>query len=168
MSKNPQYNQDQVNVNMEQIFDMTPTVNDKMKNIIRPEESRVTESISKQSDTIVKPKRVYKKKAPTRGGARKGAGRPKGSTTKITIEELLHSMENATGMNYGQRFATNYQLAVEREDWGLVKEYDKTILPKLVADKLETDITSNGETLGVAFNFPTTELAEWIDGPTKH
>jgi hypothetical protein len=116
----------------------------------------------KQSEfSEIKTKRVYKKKAPSRGGARKGSGRPKGSTTKISIIELLASMENATGMNYGERFATNYQLAVEREDWGLVKEYDKTILPKLVADKLETDITSNGESLGVQLVFNAVELPEW-------
>ena len=151
--------QELVNENMENLFQLPSgsTVAERMKNIIKPE---VTEKQSKQSETD-KPKRTYKKKAPTRGGVRKGAGRPKGSTTKITIEELLNSMEDATGMNYGQRFATNYQLAVEREDWGLVKEYDKTILPKLVADKLETDITSNGESLGVQLVFTSVELPEW-------
>ena len=154
--------QELVNKNMEQLFELpeTQTIAEKTRNIIRPEKTtEATESNSKESEN--KPKRVYKKKAPTRGGARKGAGRPKGSTTKISLEELMTSMENVTGMSYSERFATNYMLAVEREDWGLVKEYDKTILPKLVADKQEVDMTSNGETLGVQLVFNSVELPEW-------
>ena len=160
------YNQDEVNKNMEELFDLPRSVDDTRKNIIRPENTiEATDSNSKISE---KPKRTYKKKAPSRGGKRAGAGRPKGSTTKISLEELMTSMENVTGMSYAERFATNYMLAVEREDWGLVKEYDKTILPKLVADKQEVDVTSNGQTVGVGFNFPSTELPEWNDEQTKH
>ena len=138
------YDQELVNENMENLLELEPGSTEKQSNI---------------SET--KPKRKYSKKAPTRGGARQNAGRPKGSTNKITIIELMSSMENALGMNYGERFAINYQLAIERGDWGLVKEYDKAILPKLVADKLETDITSNGQTMGVQLVFTPVELSDW-------
>jgi hypothetical protein len=144
MTNKVQYDQNQVNNSLENTFNI---------------EAGTTEKQSIQSET--KPKRKYSKKAPSRGGARIGAGRPKGSTNKITIIELMNSMENVMGMDYGARFAINYQSAIDRGDWGLVKEYDKAILPKLVADKLETDITSNGQTMGVQLVFTPVELPEW-------
>lgn len=60
-NKVPNYNQDEVNQNMEKMFDMTPTIGDKMKNIIRSDKVTVVEAVTeKQSE---KPKRTYTKKA---------------------------------------------------------------------------------------------------------
>lgn len=156
--------QELVNKNMEELFDLPPTtIQEKMKNIIRPEKVEATE---KQSE---KPKRTYSKKAPTRGGARKGSGRPKGSTNKITLDSLVHSIDNAIGMSFEERLALNYKDAIDREDWQSVKDYDKAFLSKIVADKQELDVTSNGQTLGATFTFPTQELPEWQDDKqTKH
>jgi len=166
MSKKiPNYNQDEVNENMEQMFDMTPTIADKMKNIIRSDKVTVEAVTEKESK---KSKRTYTKKASTRGGVRAGSGRPKGSTNKITLDSLVQSLDRAVGMSFEERLATNYKDAIDREDWLAVKDYDKAFLSKIVADKSEVDVTSNGQTLGVAFNFPTTELQEWTDGPTTH
>ena len=162
-----QYNQEEVNKNMEQLFDLpkTQTIAEKTKNLIKPAKETV-EATEKES---IKPKRAYTKKAPSRGGARKGSGRPKGSTNKITLDSLVHSIDNAIGMSFEERLALNYKDAIDREDWLSVKDYDKAFLSKIVADKQEVDMTSNGQTMGVAFNFPTTELAEWNnDKPTKH
>ena len=88
-----QYNQEEVNKNMEQLFDLpkTQTIAEKTKNLIRPAKETV-EATEKES---IKPKRAYTKKAPSRGGARKGSGRPKGSTNKITLDSLVHSIDNA-------------------------------------------------------------------------
>ena len=110
-----------------------------------------------------KPKRVYSKKAPGRGGARAGSGRPKGSTNKITLDMLMSSLDQETGMSFEQRIAKNYANAIARGDWQSVKDYDKAFLSKIVADKQEVDVTSNGQTLGANFVFPQQELDDWKD-----
>jgi hypothetical protein len=134
------YNQQLVNDSLTNTLDMAPMV---------------TEKESK------KPKRAYTKKAPTRGGARAGSGRPKGSTNKITLETLVQSLDKEIGMSFEERIARNYHDAIMRQDWHAVKDYDKAFLSKIVADKVETDITSNGHTLATAFSFPGQELDDW-------
>lgn len=83
----------------------------------------------------------YSVKSPGRGGARPGAGRKPGSTTKVRLEDLLRDVEQATTMPFTQRVALNYALAISREDWGRVENYDKAFLNKMVADKLEVEQT---------------------------
>ena len=136
------YNQQLVNESLTNTLDMAPMV---------------TEKESK------KPKRTYTKKAPSRGGVRVGSGRPKGSTNKITLDLLVQSLDKEIGMSYEERIAKNYHDAIMRQDWNSVKDYDKAFLSKIVADKVETDITSKGESIGAAFTFPTKELPDWKD-----
>jgi hypothetical protein len=138
-NKTIKYDQEVVNDSLANTFDMDP----------------MTEKESK------KPKRTYTKKAPTRGGARAGSGRPKGSTNKITLETLVQSLDYEIGMTFEQRIAKNYHDAILRQDWQSVKDYDKAFLSKIVADKLETDITSKGESLGVQLVFTPKELPDW-------
>lgn len=88
-------------------------------------------------------KRVYTKKAPSRGGARAGSGRPKGSTTKVRLEDLMTNIEAATGKSYGEILALNYASAIQRADWNGVRDYDKAFMNKMLADKTEvTNIDS--------------------------
>lgn len=129
--------QKKINENLEEVFEMKP----------------VTEKVSK------KPR--YKTKSSTRGGKRPNSGRPKGSTNKITLDLLIKSIDAELGGAYEERLAKNYSEAIAREDWATVKEYDKIFLAKIVADKTETDITSNGETLGLSINFNPTEIDDW-------
>ena len=167
------YNQDEVNDNLEKLFDVPKTartVGETRNNIVRTDSSTkvlvhdddnpellptATEKESKKS------KRVYNKKSPSRGGARPGSGRPKGSTNKITLDSLVHSIDNTIGMSFEQRLALNYKDAIDRQDWLTVKDYDKAFLSKIVADKQEVDVTSNGETMGVQLIFTPVELPEW-------
>ena len=79
----------------------------------------------------------YTNKASTRGGARKGGGRPKGSTTKIKIEDLMAQIELQSGESYDQLLARNYVSAISRSDWGGVRDYDKAFMNKMIADKSE-------------------------------
>jgi hypothetical protein len=78
-----------------------------------------------------------RKKAPSRGGARAGAGRPKGSTTKIKIEDLMDNIHNIAGRPYGEILARNYVEAIDRADWQGVRDYDKAFMNKMIADKQE-------------------------------
>ena len=86
----------------------------------------------------------YKSKAPTRGGARPGAGRPRGSTNKITMEGILTSLDQYLGVSYAEQIAINYASALNRSDWAGVRDYDRVLLGKVVADKTEVT-TVEGE-----------------------
>lgn len=74
------------------------------------------------------------------GGARPGAGRPKGSTNKIKIEDIMQCLELEAGMTYPEQLAYNYVEAINRKDWNSVRDYDKAFMNKLVADKQEIEV----------------------------
>ena len=92
---------------------------------------------------IIKPR----KKSPTRGGARPRAGRPVGSTNKITVERLLATIEQHIGMPFEQSIATSYRGAIDRGDWSLVHQYEKLILAKTIADRHTVEIFNNEDEL---------------------
>lgn len=81
----------------------------------------------------------YSTKSPSRGGARPGAGRKKGSSPRYTLEELLTNLEKHTGRPYAEQVAINYAGAITRNDWSGVRDYDRILLGKTVADKLEVE-----------------------------
>ena len=81
------------------------------------------------------------------GGARQGAGRPKGSTNKIKMEDLLANIEQHTGQDYAQQLASNYAAAIVREDWRMVNDYDKAFLNKVVADKTEVEVIDSEDAI---------------------
>ena len=87
----------------------------------------------------------YSVKSPGRGGVRPGAGRPKGSSNKISIEDLIDSIETRSGMSYTDQIASNYVSAIQREDWSRVENYDRALLNKIVADKSEVLVESNDD-----------------------
>ena len=88
-----------------------------------------------------------RKRAPGRGGARPGSGRPRGSTTKIRIEDLMAQIELQSGESYDQLLARNYVGAISRSDWGGVRDYDKAFMNKMIADKTEVTQIESSEQL---------------------
>ena len=88
-----------------------------------------------------------KQKISSRGGARKGAGRPKGSTNKVKMEELLANIEMKTGVPYAEQLANNYADAIQREDWRMVNDYDRAFLNKVMADKQEVEVINAEDTI---------------------
>ena len=88
-------------------------------------------------DTEKKPR--YRTPTPSRGGARAGAGRPKGSTNKITMEGLLADLDQQLGRSYAEQIAINYSAAIGRGDWAGVRDYDRVLLGKVVADKTQVE-----------------------------
>ena len=88
-----------------------------------------------------------RRKAPSRGGARVGSGRPKGSTTKIKIEDLMAQIELQSGQSYDQLLAKNYVGAIQRSDWGGVRDYDKAFMNKMIADKQEVTTVESTEVI---------------------
>lgn len=169
------YNQDEVNSNLEKLFDVPKTartVNETRGNIIPATKPIVQDddnpgSTEKQS---LKPKRVYTKKAPTRGGKREGSGRPKGSTNKITPTDMLDDFQKKAGMSFHEFINEQIINAYQAGDNELVSKYLLGFAKYLVQDvqEIKQDITSNGQTVGASFTFPNLELPEWKDDTTKH
>lgn len=98
-----------------------------------------------------------------RGGARPGSGRKKGAIQKLSGSEILKQIQRTTGKRFEQLLAEHYLDSCIRGDWQAVRDYEKTILSKVVADKV--DVTSNGETMNAQFVFPQRELTDWSNIP---
>ena len=154
---------------MEELFNLPPTtIAEKTKNIIRPAKQPVIEATEKES---IKPKRTYTKKASSRGGARKGSGRPKGSTNKITPTEMLEDFQQKAGVSFHEFINQQIVDAHNSGNSELVSKYLLGFAKYLVQDiqEIKQDVTSNGQTLGATFTFPTQELPDWQnDKQTKH
>jgi hypothetical protein len=94
------------------------------------------------------------------GGVREGAGRPKGSTNKLSATSILEALEDTLGIPYEVQLANNYLQALH-EDKHLVAKYDQLFLNKVIADKV--DITSNGQAIQPTLNFAPKEIPDYID-----
>ena len=100
---------------------------------------------------------------PRVGGAREGAGRPKGTLNKLSGQRILEAIEQQNnGIPYEVTLANDFLAARYDDDKHLVAKYHQLILSKVVADKV--DITSNGETLQVpTLNFAPKEIPDYIE-----
>lgn len=87
--------------------------------------------------------RNNKQKISSRGGARKGAGRPKGSGNKISITSLLKAIENETGDTLENLLAQGYSEAIASQNNAMRQHYEKLFMNKVVADQVDINI---GET----------------------
>ena len=89
------------------------------------------------------PQGRYKIKAPSRGGARPGAGRPKGSTALITARTLVEAIEQQSGKPFEVMLAEGYQDAVMNNDSKTRLEYERMILGKVVSDRTAVEVTES-------------------------
>ena len=99
-----------------------------------------------------------------RGGARPGAGRKKGSHVKLSAVDILNEIAKQD-VPFAVGLAQDYMKARQSGDLNVIQRYQQMLLNKVVADKQELDLTSNGETLGVAFTFGSQELSDWNELP---
>jgi len=76
----------------------------------------------------------------SRGGARPGAGRPKGGTNKLKMEDLLADLDRELGIPYSAQIARNYVESIDRKDWTGVRDYDKVFLGKIIADRQHVEV----------------------------
>ena len=102
----------------------------------------LTEKVSEQSHQPVKGKN---------GGARPGAGRPKGSGNKLTIDKLLQAVDTKLGQPLEDQIAENYVRSLA--DPKLAHSYEQMFLNKVMADRqqIEIDETSTVESRQAAF-----------------
>lgn len=81
----------------------------------------------------------------------KGAGRPKGSGNKVTVESLLKAAEDHTGVTFAEAIVMDWAAAPPGSD--LRYKYNQLILNKVVADRhqVEVDDSTTVESRQVAF-----------------
>lgn len=105
----------------------------------------------------------YRVKSPTRGGARPGAGRPKGSTALLTARTLVEAIEQESGRPFEQMLAQGYVEAVDRQDVRTRLEYERMILGKVVSDRTAVEVTDTTDTVAAktaAFRAALEELTK--------
>jgi hypothetical protein len=88
--------------------------------------------------------RTGKPKISSRGGARPNAGRPKGTTDKVTIAGLLASIENAAGAPYVDILAQDFTQA-RANDQHLAQKYHNLILNKVSASLAQVEVSSTAD-----------------------
>jgi len=126
------YNQIEVNENLTNTFDMGP----------------------------METNQIVQKKKSGRGGARPNSGRKVGSTIRLSGADILTEIAKRD-VPFAVGLAEDYARARLSGDMHVIQRYQQMFLNKVVADKQELDVTSNGHTIGANFTFPTTELDEW-------
>lgn len=88
-----------------------------------------------------------KPKISSRGGARPNAGRPAGSSNKISAQAIIDRLEHHLGIPYEDQLALNYLDALSQNDRTLRASYDRLFLGKIVADKVDLDVTDSRDAL---------------------
>lgn len=104
-------------------------------------------------------------KSSKRGGKRPGSGRKKGMLQKLSGSELLKQIQRTTGKRFEQLLAEHYYESVLRHDYQAMRDYEKAILSKVIADKHEIDHTTLGESLNPTYTFKEKELPDWNNIP---
>jgi hypothetical protein len=82
------------------------------------------------------------KKPNGHGGARPNAGRPRGTTDKVTIAGLLGAIETANGRSYVELLAEDFTSA-RNSDRGLAQKYHNLILNKVAATLTAVEVTDS-------------------------
>tara|TARA_R110000868_G_scaffold21535_9_gene89176 strand:- start:7708 stop:8061 length:354 start_codon:yes stop_codon:yes gene_type:complete len=93
-------------------------------------------------------------KISSRGGARPGAGRPKGSSDKVTARHLLEQAETVIGKDFVTSLLEGYRETIINSDTRNRVVYEKMILDKVSSTLLETEVTESDdvvETKKIAF-----------------
>lgn len=137
-------------------------------------QEKVDESLTNTFDMAPMKNNQEKPKGVGRGGKRAGSGRKKGSTNKITAEEFFTTYKKVTKGEYLEDLVKRLQqtynqveTAVTRKEFddaiNNAHKYDSFIAKYLFTDIKEVDVTSNGQTIGANFTFPTKELDDWKD-----
>ena len=164
MVKKVQYDQNQVNKSLEKTFDMGSTTD--WQDL--PAGGPVDHSLVPANEPIqMINNQILQIKKKGRGGARANSGRKVGSTVKLSAADLLTEISRID-KPFAEGLAEDYKRAREEGDLHIVQRYQQMFLSKVIADKQELDVTSNGQTMGASFTFPTLELPDWSNEPIKH
>lgn len=100
--------------------------------------------LNKSMEKIIK---TAKKPRGKNGGARPGAGRPKGQTNKLTAKEILDSAENMLGKPFIVSLLEGYIETINTGDMRNRVTYEKIILDKTATTIIEAEVTNSQDDL---------------------
>jgi hypothetical protein len=83
----------------------------------------------------------------SRGGARAGAGRPAGSTDKVTAKALIEQAQATLGKPFIVSLMEGYQDSIVDNDRKSRMIYEKMILDKVATTLIEAEITDSEATI---------------------
>jgi hypothetical protein len=82
------------------------------------------------------------------GGARKGAGRPKGSRDKVSIGSLLETIyQQSNGQDYEDILIRDFLEARDSHDKQLVLKYHNLILNKIMNTLAKVEVTDSTDAI---------------------
>jgi hypothetical protein len=85
-----------------------------------------------------------------KGGARPGAGRPKGSTEQVTIGGLLSTLrEQSNGRNYEDLLVEDFLKARSNNDSQLTVKYHNLILNKVMNTLAKIEVTDSADAVAM-------------------
>lgn len=91
---------------------------------------------------------MIQKKTDRRGGARPGAGRPKGTGNKVTVQGLLAEVERQTGgQTYHEILVEDFLRARVQDDKNLAQKYHSLISSKVLADRIDIELDESEDTV---------------------
>lgn len=81
-------------------------------------------------------------KKSNRGGARPGAGRPRGTTHKVTVQGLIDAVaQRSGGQDYTELLVEDFLRARLENDRMLTLKYHNLIAGKVLADRVDVEVT---------------------------
>lgn len=104
-------------------------------------------------------------KRPGRGGYRPGSGRKKGAGEKLRASVILNEIYKTNKRGFAQLLVDELNKSILAGDTKLTAQYLQWIGNKCVADKLDVDHTSLGESIVPNFAFPQKETSDWSHLP---
>lgn len=84
-----------------------------------------------------------KQKISSRGGARAGAGRPKGAVTRLTAREILDTAEHMLGKPLIESILEGYIGSIQSGDTKERIAYEKFLLDKTASTAIEAEVTNH-------------------------
>lgn len=96
-----------------------------------------------------------------RGGYRPGSGRKKGAAEKLRATVLLNEIYRTNKKSFAQMLVEELNKSIVDGDTKLTAQYLTWIGNKVVADKVDIDHTTGGQTMTALFKFPQEELNDW-------
>ena len=81
------------------------------------------------------------------GGAREGAGRPKGQTTRLTAKEILDTAQNMLGKPFVVSLMEGYIDTINSGDTRNRVTYEKIILDKTATTIIEAELTDSTDAI---------------------
>lgn len=80
-----------------------------------------------------------------RGGARKGAGRPRGARNRVTVQDLLEAIDTQTGQSYEALLVSDFIAARQGNDNHLIHKYHTLISNKILSTLNTVEMTDTAD-----------------------